>query len=228
MSWVGVAVAGAGAAATIGGGIVSRNEATDNARRQAEARNAKLRANQAILDSFAGDNAKTFGDNIAGYAPEAQQQRLETSQGHRGDVNADNISDLDPNSVPITADASPAVRSEIAKRMLAVHNGAVERAKSFGKLGGYTDAWAANELGNQQAARDIGVNNNFAEGRKAMIGPEGDNAAAAAYQTPSIWGPLLQGAGSLASMAGGAMAGGGGSAAAPMTNTGWAGPAVRA
>lgn len=228
MSWVGVAIAGAGTAASIGGGIISRNEASDNARRQAEARNAKLAANLGILDIYAADNAKTFDTNIGHYAQPAQQQRLEGAQQHRGDVGAGAMTDLNPNEVPISADASPAVRGEIAKRMLAVHNGAVERAKATGKLGGYTDAWAQNELDNKQAARDIGVTNNYAEGRKAIIGAESDNAASAATQSPSIWGPLLQGVGSIATSAGGAMAGGGTGGAVPAGNTGWSLPQTSA
>lgn len=209
MAWVAVGTMVAGTAASIGGGILSRNDALSNAQAQAAARNASLAANIGKLNTMEDQNQGIFGGNMARYAPDTQAAQLATAQQTRGDANAGAISAPDTSGVPIQSDASPATRSDLAKRMGAVHDAATTRAKAMGTLGGYGDTWAANTLGNAQANRDIGVVNNAAEGRKALIQPESDMAAAAAYKPPSIWGPLLSGAGSIAAAAGGAGIGGG-------------------
>jgi hypothetical protein len=207
-----------GTGANVAGGMISRNDALSNAQSQANARNASLAKNIGVLQGFGQDNRNTFDANMANYTPAAQQTQLTNAQDARSNSNVANITQETGADAPIAADASPASRSDLAKRMLSVYDGATTRAKALGKLGGYSDAWTQNMLDNAQAGRDIGVTNNYAEGRKALVGPEGDMAAAAAYKPPSIWGPLLQGAGSIASAAGGAGLGGGGFAGATGVN----------
>lgn len=191
------------------GGIFSRNDALANAAAQAQARNAVVKQAIGQLDQYGAENRSTFNTNMEHYAPAAQSAALAADQQKRGDANTAAITSDDPNAVPIQGDASPASRSDLAKRMLAVHDYAVDQAKAKGNLGGYSDLWTENQLGNAQAGRDIGVINNFAEGRKALVQPEADLAAAAAYKPPSIWGPLLSGIGSIATAAGGSKLGGG-------------------
>jgi hypothetical protein len=202
---VGLLLAGTGA--SIGGGILGRNDALANAQRAAEARNAVLAANIAKQQGFYDTNKGTFDANMSNYAQPAQAQQLQTAQDTRSAANTGNMTQVDPNSILTQADGSPAVKSEIVKRMLGTFNMATDRAKSMGKLGGYGDSWLQNQFGNLQADRDIGVTNSFAEGRKALLGPEQDAASAAAYQPPSIWGSLLSGAGSIASAFGGSRMG---------------------
>lgn len=193
-----------GTALNIGGGILGRNDALKNAQRQAEARNAVLADNIAKQQGFFNDNKGVWDTNIARYGQPAQEARLQTAQDTRSNNNVGNIKQVDTASIPTQADASPAVKSEIAKRMLATFNQSTERAKSMGKLGGYSDAWMQNQLDNRQADRDINVTNSFAEGRKALLAPEQEAAGMTAYKPPSIWPTLMKGAGSIASAAGGA------------------------
>jgi hypothetical protein len=75
------------------------------------------------------------------------------------------------------------------------------------KLGGYNDAWFNNMLSGEEAKRQVGFGNSLAEEEKSLIGPEQDAAAAAVYRPPSLWGPLLQGAGQLGAAYAGAHAG---------------------
>lgn len=213
MAWVGTALIVGGTAANIGGGIIGRNDALSNAQAQAEARNASLAKNIGILDTFGQQNRDTFNTNMDNYAPATQQKLLTDAQTKRGDANVANITQDTGADIPLAGGDSAgnnASRSDLAKRMLSVYDGATARAKAVGNLGGYSDAWLQNNLNNAQASRDIGVTNNYAEGRKALVQPEADLAAAAAYKPPSIWGSLLQGAGSIASAAGGSKLGGGG------------------
>lgn len=180
------------------GSFFGASDAASNARRVAEARNAVLRDAIAKLEGFYDTNKGTFDKNMSNYSVEGQGARLTGAQGKRSDAVTGNLKLDDTGAgAPISASASPAVRSEMAKRMLSVHDAAVSRARAIGSLGGYGDAWLQNNLGNAQTSRDLGVTNSFAEGRKALVQPEQDLAAAAAYRAPSMFGPLLSGAGQL-------------------------------
>lgn len=202
--------------------IVSGNEAYNNAQREAQARNAVLKDTLAKESGYAANNTTEMGKNVANYAPGAQEAQLASSQGARSATATGNITQSDPNAVPITSDAPPAVRGEIAKRMMAVHDGAVNRAKLSANLGGFGDTWLKNNLNTSEADRNIGVNNNYAEGQKAILQPMQDAAAASVYKAPSVWSTLLGGASSIAAGAAGAGKGlsslGGG--AAPTGGTG--------
>src|SRR5262245_48616582 len=136
------------------GGMFGRNEALENAARQAEARNAVVRDAIAKLNVFGGQNRDTFNANMANYDPATQAARLASDQDKRSNANVSAITTQNPNATPIQSDASPAARADLAKRMLAVHDQAVDRAKAMGKLGGYSDTWMGNQLGNAQAGRD--------------------------------------------------------------------------
>lgn len=201
-------LAGAGAAAGAGGGFLGQQNALQTAQNEAAAGNASVAKNVGILDGFEQNNQATQNANLANYTPTAQSAQLATDQATRGNANVANISPTNPSSVPIQADASPATRSDLASRMLSLHDAATQRAQAQGTLGGYGDTWQQNQIGNQNASNTINTQNNIAGARQALIQPEAQLAEGGAYSPPSIWGPLLQGAGSVASAAGGAGLGG--------------------
>jgi hypothetical protein len=187
----------AGVGSSLGGSILGQNDALANATAQANARNAVVQSAIAKLSGFGAQNETTMSNLLAGYSAPAQTAQLANDQAKRSANNVAAITSDNPNSVPIQVDASPATKADLAKRMLAAHDYGVARAKAKGALGGYADTWLTNELNNSQAGRDIMTVNNAAEGRKALVQPEADLAAAAAYKPPSMWGPLLAGAGSV-------------------------------
>jgi hypothetical protein len=203
---------GIGAAMSLGGKLIGGSESRNAAGREAAARNAQLEATLAKERGFAADNAKQFEGNIGNYAPGKQDEQLAAAQDKRTGNMTGAMTMADPNAVPLTADAPAAVRGEIAKRLVAAHDGAVERAKLNGTVGGYGDSWFKNALNTSEADRNIGVTNNFANGEKAILPAMQDLAAASVYKPPSIWGPLLSGAGSLVAGASGAGAFGEGGA----------------
>lgn len=192
--------AGLGAA----GSAISANEAKNAAARDAAARNAVLASTIAKENGYASDNAGQLNGNIAHYAPGAQETQLTAAQDKRAATSTGNMTTSDPAAVPLPADSNPAVTSDLAKRMLAVHDGAVSRAGLNAKLGGFGDTWLQNNLNTNEADRNIGVTNNYAEGQKAITPALQDDAAASVYKPPSIWGPLLSAAGSVAGGAAGA------------------------
>ncbi|MEY9506890.1 hypothetical protein ABIE87_006448 [Bradyrhizobium diazoefficiens] len=191
----------------IAGKMISNNEASGNAAREAAARNAVLQDTLKREQGFADQNATEQGKNLAHYAPGAQGTQLTDAQTARGNTVTGNMTTADANDVPLTADAPAAVRGEIAKRLLSVHDGAVSRAKANANLGGYGDTWLTNSLNTADADRNIGVTNNYANGQKSILSSLQDSAGAAAYKPPSIWSTILGGGSSL--LAGKAGAGSG-------------------
>lgn len=210
---------GISTALAVGSKLVSNSEATNNANREAAARNAVLQDTLRREQGFADSNKVEQDKNLAHYAPGAQQTQLTDAQTARGNSVTGNMTTGNANDVPLTADAPAAVRGELAKRLLAVHDGAVSRAKDNANLGGYGDTWLTNSLNTADADRNIGVTNNYANGQKSILSSMQDSAGAAAYKPPSIWSTILNGASGLAAGKAGA-----GAAAGPMTLGGPGGP----
>ena len=158
-------------------------------------------------NGFADTNAAELNKNVANYAPGVQDTNLTNAQGSRAATMTGNMTPDAGADVPYTADAPAPVRSELAKRIMAAHDGAVSRAGLTAKVGGYGDTWFNNGLNTSAADRNIDTTNNYANGTKSILGAQQDAAAAAAYKPPSVWGPVLSG---ISSVAAGAAGGGGG------------------
>lgn len=187
--------AGLGLGASIAGSLISRSEATKNANATAAARNAVL---QPYLEKQRGLETEGRGylDKTLGtYAPgntqlqDAQDARNATISGTVGNMS-------DPNTVPTTRGAPPAVKGEIAKRMLDAFQRSTAHAKALGNAGGYGDQWFNNNVDINDTSRNIGVLNNFSRGNTGILQSQQDLAEAAAYKRPSLWGSILQAGGS--------------------------------
>ncbi len=137
------------------GSIINGNSAKEAAARDAAARNAVLAQTIGKENGYAADNATQLNGNIAHYAPGSQDAQLKAAQGARTANMTGNITSADPHAVPLPADSNPAVSSDLAKRMLAVHDGAVERAGLTAKVGGYGDTWLQNNLNTNEADRNF-------------------------------------------------------------------------
>jgi hypothetical protein len=183
----------------VAGKYLSQNDALSNAQREADARNGVLSSAIGNLGQiYKNTNAPNFKNAVGAVnindLPAAQDARTNAITG--------NLVKPDVNGAPAAgmggaSDAPPAVANFRNQSMKGAFDFATNAAKSYGKLGGYTDQWFNSNLAKQEAARKIGIGNSMAEEAKSLIAPEQDLAAAAAYRPPSIWGPLLQGGGSL-------------------------------
>lgn len=194
-----------GTAMNVGGGIIGRNDALSNAQAEADARNNVLKNKiGAMTADYNQYNKPAFDNLLAGYTPTAQAANLSNAQSSRAGRNTSNVVADDPSSIPMGNGAPPAVANAYRTQMGRAHDYATNYGANMGTLGGYNDAWLNNNLAGEEAKRQVGFGNNLAEGQKALIGPEQDAAAAAAYKPPSLWGPLLQGAGQLMTAGGGA------------------------
>ena len=199
---VDIPTAALGMSGTIIGGLIERQQANKQAKAVAEARNAALRQYLSKQEGLEQEGRGLLDGVVARYADGNTQ--LADAQGNRTGVIIDTVGKTsDPNAIQHTRDASPAVTSEIAKRMLAAYNRATDHAKAMGAVGGYGDQWFNNNVATGDVARQIGTLQNFSRGNTAILQSQQDLAEAAAYKQPSMWGSLLKGVGNLALTASG-------------------------
>lgn len=222
----------AGTTAAAGGSMMAQKDAQKNAQRQTDARNAVVAQGVQKQGEYADANRGDFNTGVDAFAPATQAASLGAAQGARS---ADNVAAMTPGSagdIPTTGSASPAVKGEIAKRLLATFQQSTDRAKAAGNLGGYSDAWTGNNLGVAQTGRDINTRNTQAGLDASTIGAKADLAQTGAYRPPSPWGPILQTAGTMLGSAagrgfGGTSPGGSGLTLGPNPNGGGFAPMYR-
>ncbi len=188
---------GAGLALNIVGGMISRAEATKNANAQAAARNAALTQYLQKQAALSDEGRGYLNTNVDKYAPGNTQ--LPDAQDNRTGVITKTVGQMsDPNAIPTTRGAPPAVRGEIAKRMLEAFNRSTDHAKAMGKVGGYGDQWFNNNIDINDTNRKVGTLNNFARGNASILQSQQDLAEIGATRQPSLWGPILQAGGQFA------------------------------
>jgi hypothetical protein len=193
-----LALAAGGTAASIFGGLLGQKDAEEDKRARTEARMASLRRSLARQDAFSGEARGYFDTRMGDYAPGVQDTRLTSAQGARTNAITSNITVPTADDVTYSRSAPDVVRGALAKRMLGVFNDATERAKAAGALGGYGDTWQGNALGVADTGRRIATVNDFSRQEAALLPMEQDLAEAGAAKKPSMWGPILQAGGNLA------------------------------
>lgn len=205
---------GLGLAASVAGSLISRSEAIKNANAQAAARNAVLKQYTDKQAALENEGRGYLNKTLDTYAPGNTQ--LQDAQAGRNATISNTVGAAsDPNTVPTTNGAPPAVKGEIAKRMLEAFQRSTAHAKALGNTGGYGDQWFNNNVGINDTSRNIGVLNNFSRGNTGILQSQQDLAETAAYKRPSLWGPILQAGGSALL---GASGRGFGGAASPLSN----------
>lgn len=190
-----------GAAMSAGGGIWGRNDALNNAQREANARNGILSGAIGNLGQiYSNTNAPAFSGAVGAIDP----ANLGKAQTSRTAAITGNLPGAEIAGAPATpSDAPPALAGDRRAALRDAFSNVTGQAKATGNLGGYGDQWFNSNLAAQDAGRKIGVGNSLANETKSLIGPEQDLAAAAAYKTPSPWPGLLKGIGGLMGAAGG-------------------------
>lgn len=212
MSWISVGLIVGGTAASAGGSIISSNSALKNAQAQAAAENAILQQSEQKQAGYSAQTEGDFNSNLAKYTPDAQAAQLASAQGSRGAANVAAITGPDT-STP--ANAPAADTQDLAKRMGAVLDYAKTNAQNQGNLSGYGDTWLENNLNNAETNRQMAPVEQESQLEASLLPERQTIAGAGAYTTPSLWGPLLQGAGSIAASAGGAGFGAAGGLSGP-------------
>ena len=205
-----IALLAAGAAASAGGAIISRNESQENAARIAQARNAELR-DSIVRQRKYEDKSRTEGVQkaLSRFSPEEQAKAQADADARRQTAITQAVTPTEGvGDIPLatgTENAPTVVKDNIAKRLRDVFNTATDRAKLAAKPLSYADILAGNNIPLTEAGRLVDTNNSFSRQEAAMLPNQQDFAAYMAQRSPSIWGPLLQTAG--AALAGGAGSG---------------------
>lgn len=187
------------------GGIMQQRNATQNAQRQAEARNERLRNTLAKNDKLAEQSRAEFdqrqkqstAEQIEADRQNATQQRNDTAQ------EAIDTAPAATAAPSISGSAPQVVQSEMAKRIQSALGDARETAGAQAKLQGYGDAWLGQGFQDVEAGRNIGKNANFAAGNMAILPYQQDIAEFNAYKPASPIGGILQGFGNALTTYGG-------------------------
>jgi hypothetical protein len=201
-----------GSGLSMAGQMMAQNEAEENARRQAEARNKELRRTLSKNDRLAQESRDKFALRQRQTTAQEMDQNQEDLTQKRQDTLTDavqpikNESDTQNAIVPLRGSAPQVVRSELGQKMEDALKWSTGQAESLGKLGGYGDAWLDQGFKDNETGRDLSVISDFAGGNMSILPYAQDFAEHKAYRPASGVGGLLQGFGSFL----GSFGGGGG------------------
>lgn len=197
----------AGTAASVGGTMMQRSEQQAANAREVEARNAVLRDNLARMAVFQKQNATQQSALMNKFTPASQQQNQTDATAARDAQITGAIptaaSEAGATPPPLTGSQPQIIKSDLAGKMLGAFQTATNAAKANAALGSYNDAWANNNFGITDTARNIDTTNSLAQGQAAILPSQQDLAAASVYQPPSGFGGMLSGLGSLMAGLGG-------------------------
>ena len=204
MGWETAALMAASAALSVGGQMISANEANKNAQAQAEARMQALREHQAKQRRFAEENYEVMDNRLnQDYSGDAQDQRLKEAADERTDTILSNMPEA-TTDIAISGTAPDVVKSEIAGRMKSAFMDATDRARMLGKLGGYGDQWFNNNVGILGDSRKIDTTNSFARQEAALLPSYQSLAEYQAYKPSTGIGQAMYGLGQIGASAAGA------------------------
>jgi len=176
--------------------MMTAQEDQKNAARIAKARNERLQAALKRNDEYAAVARERFDSRADEQDPSRQDADLNKNKVDAGETIASNIATPDYESGgAISGSAPPIVRSALAKSMLDTFQKSTGQAKALGALGGYSDYWFNQGVGNTSAGRDIGIQNDFARGNMSILPYEQDYAEVQANKPRSGIGGLLSGLG---------------------------------
>jgi hypothetical protein len=199
-----IALLAAGAAASAGGALVSRKEQQDNANRAARARNQELAATRTRLRGFEDKNRKEGVEKALGKFSKEEQAKTQEDATTRRDVAITEALGATPTTDAIPLEGAPEIiKGNMGKKLRDVFNTATAHAKLAAKPLTWQDTLQGNNIGLTEAGRLVDTYNSFARQEAAMLPAQQDFAAFAAQKDPSIWGPVLQAAGSAAAGAAG-------------------------
>lgn len=187
------------AAVATAGSIYSGKEASDNARRTSEARNAATMAEVERGKAYGEKSRGVFDTNLTAY--DNQPQQLADAQRTTGAAIAGNA----PTDVGmISSGNAPAIVAEReGARMADVFTRNAGLDQKLGNLKGYDASNLTNSLRNKQAGRDIDMIGDFAKTSSGVNAVEQRASAQNAFKPPSGIGEILQTAGKVGSFYGG-------------------------
>lgn len=196
----------AGAAASAGGSYINSQNESKNAQAKINARNAASAQEQERQKIFQANNDATLNTTLGDLSKDKQDQSFGDLVANRTQAYADNA----PPAADFAniSDTTPSVvKTDLAKKVADGMAKSKASAQALAKVGGTTDLFQNNGLDINQAANDIGTQNNLARGSLNTNLAEQTAAANNAGNKRSTFGDLLSAAGAAATIGGGAAGG---------------------
>lgn len=200
-----LALMAASTAATVGGGMIQRNEQQQNDLRSQQAQNKVLSDYLKQQDAYEKANREKLGDTLATYTPEEQAATIDTKAQERTAEAAANAPDATAlTSTAATASAPKVVRDAFERGMGGAAADSAAQTGARSRMSAYGDSWLENIFANQDAARDIGMRNAFSRQDTALLPYQQQWMDVLARKPSSGIGETLQGVGALGSLFAGA------------------------
>jgi hypothetical protein len=202
---VSLALMAASTAASVGGNVISNNEAEKNMKAQQVARNQVLDQFLKKQNGYQDQNAAAFDKQTDSMSADqnAQSQTEAVDNRNAAIERATGTEPTSASAIPLSGSAPSVVKQEIAKRVGDAFTAATDNVKKQAKAASYGDVFAKNNIGIQDASNNIGTTNSLARDEAALLPARQDLAAATAYKPPSGWGTILSGLGTVGSLAAG-------------------------
>lgn len=205
---IALAIMAASTAASVGGGLITNNNAQQNALRAQQANNAVLSKYLKQQKEYETKNRETLGQTLDTYAPEAQQQAMDQAANDRITAAQENtaggVATGAPASSAATASAPKVVQEAFAKAMGDAKTSSDAQTAARSRMASYGDTWLDNRLANEDAGRDIGFTNSFARQDTALLPYQQQWAQQISQKPDNGLGSILQGLGALGSLYAGA------------------------
>jgi hypothetical protein len=205
------ALMAAGTAASVGGGLVARNEGVKNNSRIAAARNQELRDMMTRQSQLEQGNRDAVNKTLTKFQQPAQDAALANATNTRTNDAVGNITPVSTatSEVPLAGNEPQVIKSAMASRMADAFGKSTDLARARAKLGSYGDTLGANNREVGAAGRIVDTGNNFSRQEAALLPARQDLAGYIASKPPSGIGETIQALGQLAGSAAGARGGGG-------------------
>lgn len=190
----------ASAAASAGGSYLNSQNESKNEQAKINARNAAAAQEQGRQKIFQANNDATLNSTLGNLDKDKQEQSFGDLVANREQAYADNT----PPAAEFAniSDTTPSVvKTDLAKKVADGMAKSKASAQALAKVGGTTDLFQNNGLDINQAANDIGTQNNLARGSLNTNLAEQTAAANNAGNKKSTFGDLLSAAGAIGATA---------------------------
>ena len=196
-----LAIMAASTAASVGGGMIQRNNAQNNALRSQQAQNQVLSQYLKQQKQYDAENRDKLNSTLDTYSPEAQSAAVDTAAADRTAAISDNAPVAENlTSTAATASAPKVVRDAVERAMAGAAADSADQSAAKSRVSAFGDSWLGNTFANQDAGRDIGVRNAFSRQDTALLPYQQQWAHIMSQKPDSGLGSILQGVGALGSM----------------------------
>ncbi len=194
-----LALLAGGVGASVGGGLISRNEQTNNEVRQAAARNQQLRDTLTRQRQFSDQNAQVLAETVGRFNRPAQEAVATGAETARETSAINNMqpAQASVDEIPLGGNAPTVVKSKIAGAMSDAFSKATDLARKRAKLGAYADLWGGNDRGTREGGMRVDTTNNLSRGEASILPAMQDLAAYSVWKPSSGIGETLAAIGNI-------------------------------